>query len=169
MYVGRILNWFSKDIGYLDDLLPYIFCEYLLVSLYACMNILCTLLYGRQISVVKKFYTHACVHYHPCIALSFSLHLHTHGHTNYFSRSLFSCAVVVSVTVDIGHVCGCNPLAYSTLCSDVGFLFLLRYYYICSAREVKRLEAIGNTQQLMYMHACYCIHMLSYTCSHLEA
>ncbi len=33
VFVGRILNRFSKDIGYLDDLLPYIFCEYLFVSL----------------------------------------------------------------------------------------------------------------------------------------
>ena len=30
-YVGRILNRFSKDVGFLDDLLPYVFCEYLLV------------------------------------------------------------------------------------------------------------------------------------------
>lgn len=28
---GRVLNRFSKDVGYLDDLLPYTFCEYLLV------------------------------------------------------------------------------------------------------------------------------------------
>ena len=31
-HTGRILNRFSKDIGFLDDLLPYIFCEYLLVT-----------------------------------------------------------------------------------------------------------------------------------------
>ena len=29
---GRVLNRFSKDIGFLDDLLPYVFCEYLLVN-----------------------------------------------------------------------------------------------------------------------------------------
>ena len=29
---GRVLNRFAKDIGFLDDLLPSIFCEYLLVS-----------------------------------------------------------------------------------------------------------------------------------------
>ena len=28
---GRILNRFSKDVGFLDDLLPYIFCEFILV------------------------------------------------------------------------------------------------------------------------------------------
>ena len=31
-HTGRILNRFSKDIGFLDDFLPYIFCEYLLVT-----------------------------------------------------------------------------------------------------------------------------------------
>ena len=30
--LGRVLNRFSKDIGFLDDLLPYISCEYLFVS-----------------------------------------------------------------------------------------------------------------------------------------
>ena len=30
--IGRVLNRFSKDIGFLDDLLPYVFCEYLLVN-----------------------------------------------------------------------------------------------------------------------------------------
>ena len=29
---GKILNRFSKDIGFLDDLLPYTFCEFILVS-----------------------------------------------------------------------------------------------------------------------------------------
>jgi len=29
---GRVLNRFAKDVGFLDDLLPSIFCEYLLVS-----------------------------------------------------------------------------------------------------------------------------------------
>ena len=30
--VGRVLNRFAKDVGFLDDLLPITFCEYLLVS-----------------------------------------------------------------------------------------------------------------------------------------
>ena len=30
--IGRVLNRFSKDTGFLDDLLPYQFCEYMLVS-----------------------------------------------------------------------------------------------------------------------------------------
>ena len=29
---GRVLNRFAKDVGFLDDLLPFTFCEYLLVS-----------------------------------------------------------------------------------------------------------------------------------------
>ena len=29
---GRILNRFSKDLGFLDDRLPYIFLDYLTVS-----------------------------------------------------------------------------------------------------------------------------------------
>ena len=29
---GRVLNRFSKDVGFLDDLLPYTFMEYLVVS-----------------------------------------------------------------------------------------------------------------------------------------
>ena len=32
---GRVLNRFSKDIGFMDDILPYVFCEYLIVSV-AC-------------------------------------------------------------------------------------------------------------------------------------
>ena len=30
--IGRVLNRFSKDVGFLDDLLPFQFCEYMLVS-----------------------------------------------------------------------------------------------------------------------------------------
>ena len=30
--IGRVLNRFSKDVGFLDDLLPLQFCEYMLVS-----------------------------------------------------------------------------------------------------------------------------------------
>ncbi|XP_064396708.1 ATP-binding cassette sub-family C member 4-like [Halichondria panicea] len=30
--IGRILNRFSKDVGFLDDLLPYFFCEFVLLS-----------------------------------------------------------------------------------------------------------------------------------------
>ncbi len=34
LLAGRILNRFSKDVGFLDDLLPYFFCEFVLVSSY---------------------------------------------------------------------------------------------------------------------------------------
>ena len=30
-HIGRVLNRFSKDVGFMDDLLPYIFCEFALV------------------------------------------------------------------------------------------------------------------------------------------
>ena len=30
--LGRVLNRFSKDIGFLDDMLPYIACEFFYVS-----------------------------------------------------------------------------------------------------------------------------------------
>ena len=30
--LGRVLNRFSKDVGFLDDLMPYVFCEFILVS-----------------------------------------------------------------------------------------------------------------------------------------
>ena len=33
LLTGRILNRFSKDVGFLDDLLPYIFCEFILVMI----------------------------------------------------------------------------------------------------------------------------------------
>ena len=29
---GRVLNRFSKDVGFLDDQLPFYFCEHLMVS-----------------------------------------------------------------------------------------------------------------------------------------
>ena len=35
---GRILNRFSKDIGYLDDLLPYMFCDFFMVSIINSSN-----------------------------------------------------------------------------------------------------------------------------------
>ena len=31
-FIGRVLNRFSKDVGFLDDVLPYLFCEYVVVS-----------------------------------------------------------------------------------------------------------------------------------------
>ena len=178
MCVGRILNRFSKDIGYLDDLLPYIFCEYLLVSLreHVCTHQLtcvhfCTVagqISGSFLGVVRVSDT--CMRTLSDPSLSSFLSTHTHRHTNYFSSSHLSLmqwlfrslsTLVTSVAAIPWLIVPCALM--------LGFFFLLRYYYICSAREVKRLEAIGNTQQLMYMHACYCIHMLSYTCSHLEA
>ena len=33
MIAGRVLNRFSKDVGFLDKLLPFIFCEYTLVRI----------------------------------------------------------------------------------------------------------------------------------------
>ncbi|XP_064381893.1 ATP-binding cassette sub-family C member 4-like isoform X2 [Halichondria panicea] len=86
--IGRILNRFSKDIGYLDDLLPYIFCEYLL----------------------------------------------------WLFRSLST--LVTSVAAIPWLIVPCALM--------LGFFFLLRYYYICSAREVKRLEAIARSP--LYSH-----------------
>ena len=32
LIIGRILNRFSKDVGFLDDVLPYFFCEFIIVS-----------------------------------------------------------------------------------------------------------------------------------------
>ena len=38
-HVGRVLNRFAKDVGFLDDLLPFIFCEYFLVSCSSFCNL----------------------------------------------------------------------------------------------------------------------------------
>ena len=32
MIIDRILNRFSKDVGFLDDVLPYFFCGFIIVS-----------------------------------------------------------------------------------------------------------------------------------------
>lgn len=32
-FAGRVLNRFAKDVGFLDDLLPYIFAEFVLVGI----------------------------------------------------------------------------------------------------------------------------------------
>ena len=32
IYVGRVLNRFSKDLGFMDDILPFFFFDYLGVS-----------------------------------------------------------------------------------------------------------------------------------------
>ena len=45
LHVGRVLNRFSKDVGFLDDVLPFIFCEYLLVSVS----------YGQKFKTVHGF------------------------------------------------------------------------------------------------------------------
>ena len=36
---GRVLNRFSKDVGFLDKLLPFVFCEYMLVRMMLCWKL----------------------------------------------------------------------------------------------------------------------------------
>ena len=43
--IGRVLNRFSKDVGFLDDLLPFQFCEYMLVSLTLLLTLSLSLTY----------------------------------------------------------------------------------------------------------------------------
>ena len=38
--IGRVLNRFSKDVGFLDKLLPFVFCEYMLVRMMLCFKLL---------------------------------------------------------------------------------------------------------------------------------
>ena len=73
---GRVLNRFAKDVGFLDDLLPYIFLEYLTVSawLHACLYIIALILphvlisaAGSEVSVVfGPNYSDTVVHHLPC-------------------------------------------------------------------------------------------------------
>ena len=58
MSTGRVLNRFSKDVGFLDDALPYLFCEYAVVSertseLHAFMLFL-------SFAVVYEVFSHSC-------------------------------------------------------------------------------------------------------------
>ena len=58
---GRVLNRFSKDIGFLDDLLPHTFLEYLFVSIQCSKHVLVVVYYN-----VTALSTHAmpqfCLH-----------------------------------------------------------------------------------------------------------
>ena len=58
--LGRILNRFSKDVGFLDDLLPYHFCEFILVSTFQQYS-------GRPL--VSLIVLSSCLEYQPFCSL----------------------------------------------------------------------------------------------------
>ena len=72
--IGRVLNRFSKDVGYLDDLLPFHFCEYMLVSQCAC-NYMVDMAY-------LDCYTNRCTTNHtthvPAYIYRYTSHTHMH-------------------------------------------------------------------------------------------
>ena len=79
--VGRILNRFSKDVGFLDDLLPIVLLEFI----------------------------------------------------EMFVRFIF---ILITAVV-------ANPWLVIAAVAVILALFLFRWYYLKTARDVKRLEAIG--------------------------
>jgi ATP-binding cassette subfamily C (CFTR/MRP) protein 4 len=89
--IGRILNKFSKDLGFLDDVLPYQFFDYLFI-----------LLRVTAIIVVA-------------------------GIANYY---IFIPIVVILIT-----------------------FLTMRYYYLTSARDIKRLEAVSRSPLFSHITA----------------
>ena len=58
--IGRVLNRFSKDIGFLDDLLPHTFLEYLFVSqtpIATCLC-LCSVNFLSSTSAIGALHSH---------------------------------------------------------------------------------------------------------------
>ena len=101
MFLGRVLNRFAKDVGFLDDLLPFQFCEYFLVS------------------------------------QSFSQILLTYSFFQFFWR----CTAIILTAVSS------NPWMAIPVVILAAIFFTLRQYFLKTAREIKRLEAIGETRQ----------------------
>lgn len=99
---GRILNRFSKDVGFLDDLLPLSFINYLFVS--------------------SLYFFKGCSHFFFCFVWTLQLL------TRFFA---------IIITAAAANYWILFPAAL------VMVLFLaLRWYYLKTARDVKRLEAI---------------------------
>ena len=57
---GRVLNRFAKDVGFLDDLLPFIFCEYFIVC---CIIATLWYLVLPQFSIHIAFLAEHCNHF----------------------------------------------------------------------------------------------------------
>lgn len=105
---GRILNRFSKDVGFLDDLLPLSFINYLFVSNFMCYS--CTV-YVQLIKISL---------------LNFQLL------TRFFAIILTAAAANYWILLPAALV--------------MVIFLVLRWYYLKTARDVKRLEAIGKFQ-----------------------
>ena len=101
-YIGRVLNRFSKDIGFLDDLLPLTFLHYVTVG-DALINVsimLCSLSYISPLQLLLRF------------------------------LAIVTTAAAANAYIVI-------PVVF------VIVVFLcLRWYYLKTSRDVKRLEAI---------------------------
>ena len=114
VFIGRVLNIFSKDQGFLDDQLPFQMCESLLVS--------CIGWSGEML----------CCHDY-CVFFSL-----THQWMIHF--------IAIALTIVIVNVWIIIPLVLLSVVIPV-----FRWYYLKTAREVKRLEAIGQSQFTMHI------------------
>ena len=96
-FKGRILNRFSKDIGFMDDILIKNFSRFFMVR---TIMVVCVLIYNNFQNSVK------------CL-------------------SLFVTAVVANYYLLPGFILLC------------GLYLGIMWYYIRTARDIKRLEALG--------------------------
>ncbi len=78
---------------------------------------------------------------HPSLSLSLYTQM-THRHTS--SPHLFLMQWMFQTLSALFTALAAIPWLIAPCALMLGVFFLLRYYYICSAREVKRLEAICN-------------------------
>ena len=105
MCVGRVLNRFAKDVGFLDDLLPFQFCEYFLVS----------------------------------HSLSLKISLTARAFSSFpFLQFFWRCIAIVLTAISS------NPWVVIPVVILAAIFLTLRQYFLKTAREIKRLEAIGE-------------------------
>ena len=135
---GRVLNRFSKDIGFLDDLLPYVFCEYLLVNPIAHNTI--TAWNGTWYT---KHYSFTCVDI-------------------LFPQLLLRCLAIVVTAITI------NAWVMIPAFLLLSVFLAIRWYYLKTSRDIKRLEAVGGPREQWDFHF-YILSSLPWPlfCSHL--
>lgn len=108
------MNRFSKDVGFLDDLLPYIYTEFVLV----CANICCwSTAWIQPIHYMTRLSLIGC---------------------SLTPQLSFRCLAIIMTTL-VANWWTLLPAAVLML-----GLVLIRGYYLKTGREVKRLEAVGR-------------------------
>ena len=152
-FAGRVLNRFSKDLGFLDDLLPYQFYDYLFVSEWIICPVSCT--WCPTHICIMQYSVHECLYIIVCIYCIIHLVLTVICVCTVLPVSLMLKIFLrcLSVLVITGIA---NYYIFIPVVLVLVVFLLLRAYYLTSAREIKRLEAIGEYAIMVYEQ---CVHI----------